>query len=170
MTRLFVPALTALTLLLCAAPALAQGGPKIAVVDFQRALNEVEEGKTAKRTLEGRYEQAKLELEAKRVEVEQMAEDLEAQRPMLSEAALREKEGEYQGRALEFQQMMMEHQQEMALMEQELTGDILEKLYTVAGSIAAEGGFNLVIEASAVVYVNGTTDITDQLIARFNTK
>jgi outer membrane protein len=155
--------------LLVAAPALAQSGPKIGIVNFQQALNEVEEGKTAKATLEGRYEQARQEVEAKKAEVEQLAQDLEAQRPMLSDDALRDKESDYQSKMIEFQQIMME-QQTMALMEQELTGEILEKLYAVAGTIGAEGGFNLIIESSAVVYVNGTTDITDQVIARFNNK
>lgn len=161
--------LATLTLLLCAGPALAEG-PKIGVVDLQRALNEVEEGKTAKRTLESRYEQARQQVEGKKAELEQMGQDLEAQRPMLSSEALRQKESDYQGKMLEFQQMLMESQQEMAMMETELTGDILQKLYAVAGTIGAEGGFNLIVEATAVVYVNGITDITDQVIARFNSK
>ena len=164
-------ALTLIALsLLVAGPAFAQAGPKLGIVDFQRALNEVEEGKTAKSTLEGRYEQARLEVEAKRAAIEQMGADLEAQKPMLSVDALRQKESEYQAKMIEFQQIMMEQQQTMALMEQELTGDILEKLYAVAGTIGAEGGFNLIVEASAVVYVNGTVDITEQVIARFNNK
>ncbi len=167
--RRFTLVLAALSILLAAAPASAEG-PKIGIVDLQRALNEVEEGKTAKRTLEQRYETARQEVEGKKVALEQLGEDLEAQRPMLSEDALREKESEYQGKMLEFQQMLMESQQEMAMMETELTGDILEKLYAVAGTVAAEGGYNLVVEATAVVYVNGTTDITDQVIARFNSK
>ncbi|MCP4870920.1 MAG: OmpH family outer membrane protein [Proteobacteria bacterium] len=164
----FVLILTTLSLFM-ATPALAEG-PKLGIVDFQRALNEVEEGRTAKATLEGRYEQARLEVEAKRAAIEQMAADLEAQKPMLSADALREKESEYQAKMIEFQQIMMEQQQTMAMMEQELTGDILEKLYAVAGTIGAEGGYNLIVEASAVVYVNGTVDITEQVIARFNNK
>ncbi len=155
--------------LFAATPALAEG-PKIGIVDFQRALNEVEEGKTAKATLESRYEAARVEVEARRAEVEQMAQDLEAQRPMLAPEAIREKESEYQQKMIEFQQIMMEQQQTMALMEQELTGDILEKLYATAGTIGAEGGYNLIVEASAVVYVNGTQDITEQVINRYNNK
>jgi len=161
--------LTTLSLLV-ASPVFAQAGPKLGVVNFQRALNEVEEGRTAKATLEGRYEQARLEVEALRTSVDVMGQDLEAQRPMLSPEALRDKESAYQAKAIEFQQAMMEQQQTMALMEQELTGEILEKLYAVAGTIGAEGGFNLIVESSAVVYVNGTVDITDQVIARFNNK
>ena len=57
-------------------------------------------GETAKRTLEGRFEQVRLQVEAKGAEVQQLQEDLEAQRPMLSAEALREKESEYQAAAI----------------------------------------------------------------------
>ena len=161
---------TALLLLSVASPALAGDGTKIGVVDLQKALNDCEEGKRARSTLETRFERARQAIEKMRAEVEQLQSDLEAQRPMLSSSAIKEKEQELQTKMIEFQQMLYESQQQMALMEQELTGDILTKLYTVAGTIAAEGGFNLVIESSAVVYVNGTIDITDQVIARYNAK
>ena len=148
----------------------AQSGSKLGVVDFQRALNEVSEGKKAKANLEERYEATRLQVESRRAEVQQMQENLEAQRVMLSATALTEKEQALQTKMVEFQQLVMESQQEMGLMEQELTAGILEKLYKVAQGIGAEGGFNLVVESSAVVFVNGVTDITDQVIAKFNSK
>jgi outer membrane protein len=158
--------IAALLLLLSAAPAMAQS--KIAVVDFQRALNESEEGKKAKANLEQKFEKARLKLEAERANVQQMQEELEAQKVMLSSEALSEKENALQQRMLEFQQTVMENQQEMALLEQEMTGSILEKLYKIAQGVAAEDGFNLVIEASAIVYNNGTMDLTPKVISRYN--
>ena len=164
--RLVLAPLAALVILLSAAPALAQ--TKIAVVDFQRALNESEEGKKAKSNLEERFEKARQTLEAERAAVQQMQEDLEGQKVMLSAEALSEKENALQQKMLEFQQAVMANQQEMALLEQEMTGSILEKLYKIAQGVAAEDGFNLVIEASAVVYNNGTMDLTPKVISRFN--
>ncbi len=159
-----------LAVLFCAPSAFAQAPVKVGVVDFQRALNEVAEGKKAKATLEQRYESTRLQVEAKRAELQQMKENIEAQGVMLSPDALSEKEQAYQKEMIAFQQVLMESQQEMALMEQELTSGILEKLYKTAQGVGAEAGFNLIVEASAVVFVNGITDITDQVIARFNTK
>jgi outer membrane protein len=157
-------------LALPAAAAAQSAATKIGVVDFQRALNEVEEGKKAKKTLETRFEKARLTIEGKRAELQRIKEDLDTQSVMLAPDALRAKENDYQNRMMEFQQMLLENQQEMQLMEQELTGGILEKLFNTASGIGAEQGFNLIIESSAIVYVNGTQDITEQVIARFNTK
>lgn len=164
--RLVFAPLAALLILLTAAPAMAQ--TKIAVVDFQRALNESEEGKKAKANLEERFEKARQALEAERASVQQMQEDLEGQKVMLSAEALNEKENALQQKMLEFQQNVMENQQEMAMLEQEMTGSILEKLYKIAQGVAAEDGFNLVIEASAIVYNNGTMDLTPKVISRYN--
>ena len=162
--------LTFLVVFAAVPAAYAQAGSKFGIVDFQRALNEVSEGKKAKANLEERYEATRIKVESQRSEVQRMQEDLEAQRVMLSAAALTEKEQALQSKMVEFQQLVMESQQEMGLMEQELTSGILEKLYKVAQGIGAEGGFNMVVESSAVVFFNGVTDITDQVIAKFNSK
>ena len=160
-----------LLMLLVTAPAFAQaGGAKIGVVNLNRALNDCEEGKRARTTLEGRFEKARQAIESKRALVEQAQQELEAQRPMLSATALKDKQGEVQQQMVEFQQIAMENQQEMALMEQELTGDIVDKLFKTAQKIGAEGGYNIIIEAQTIVYLNGTTDITDEVIARYNNK
>lgn len=166
--RLFVAPLLALALLLSAAPAMAE--TKIAIVDFQKALNDSAEGKKAKANLEEKFEAARQKLEAEKAVVEQMQAELEGQRVMLSAEALTEKENALQQKMIEFQQLVMGNQQEMAMLEQEMTGSILEKLYTIAQGIAAEDGYNLVIEKSAVVYDNGTMDLTPKVISRYDTK
>lgn len=164
--------LTALMLVLSTPLAsLAQGLPtRIGVVDFQRALLEVEDGKKAKKTLETRFETKRQALEAKKAEIEQMKTSLEAQAMMLSEQARKTKEEEYQQKVMAFQQEMMESQQEMAMMEQELTGGILEKLGDVAEGIGKEQGYTLIVEAGTVVYVGDGLDLTTQVISRYNTK
>jgi outer membrane protein len=160
----------ALSVLVVASPAAAQNTTKIGIVDLQRALNEVEEGKKAKANLEKQMEQVRLKVEAQRTEVATLQEDLEANRMMWAPDVVAEKEGVLQQKMVAFQQMAMEAQQEMVLMEQELTSDILEKLYGVAQTVGNEDGFNLIIEASAVVYINGAMDITGKVISKFNNK
>ena len=71
---------------------------------------------------------------------------------------------------MKFQQEVAADQQEMAMMEQELTGGILERLLNVAQAIGKEQGYTLVIEAQAVVFAEDTLNITNQVIARFNAK
>ena len=80
MRRFLLPLL--LLALLIPATASAQG-MKFGVVDFQKALNDVEEGKRARATLEQRFEEKRLGLEARKAELEQMQESLEAQKSLL---------------------------------------------------------------------------------------
>lgn len=143
---------------------------KIAVVDFQAALNEVEEGKKARKELETRFEEKRLSLAARQAELETEMETLEAQKSLLNEETLRQKEQEFNAKAMKFQQEVAADQQEMAMMEQELTGGILERLLNVAQAIGKEQGYTLVIEAQAVVFAEDSLNITNQVIARFNAK
>ena len=76
----------------------------------------------------------------------------------------------FQTKYVEFQQMVVSSEQEMGLLQNELTNDLLEKLYKVAQAVGAEAGYNLLLESTAVVYVNGVADITDLVITRFNDK
>lgn len=168
--RTTLSALIAVLLLATVATPAFAADVKIGIVDLQKALNDCEEGKRARATLEGRFDKAMQLIEQKKAQVQQAQDDLEAQRPMLSASAVKEKEGDLQKRMVEFQQIAMENQQEMSLMEQELTGGILQKLFKTAQTIGAAGGYNLIIEKQTVVYINGTTDITDQVIARYNSK
>jgi len=162
--------LAALGLLVAASPAAAQATTKIGIVDLQKALNEVEEGKKAKGNLEKRMEEVRLRVEAQRTEVASLQEELESNRMMWAADVVKDKESTLQNKMVAFQQMAMEAQQEMVAMEQELTADILEKLYGVAQTVGNEDGFNLIIEASAVVYINGAMDITGKVISKFNAK
>ena len=158
--------------LLLALPSMAhaQSAVKLGVVDFQQALNDVEEGKKARATLEKRFDEKRVSLEARKAELEQMRDSLEAQKALLSENALRAKEADFNTKAVEFQTDMVNAQQEMAAMEQELTGGILEQLLNVAQAIAKEQGFTLVVEAQSVVFAMDSLDITAQVISRFNGK
>ncbi len=169
MRKLFTAITIALLSLTLAAPASAQA-LKIAVVDLQKALNDVEEGKRAKANLETQMEQARLKLEKEKAEIEQMRDELQAQAVMLSESALREKEAAFNVRAAAFQQSMLETQQTMALLEQELTGALLVKLTDMAAVIGKEKGYTLVLEKTAVLYNIDGMDITSDVVTRYNAK
>lgn len=170
MRTIIITLATALCLFTAASPALAQSSIKIGVVDLQKALNDCEEGKRARTTLEARFDKAMQAIETKKAEVQRAQDDLDAQRPMLSAEAIKEKEADLQKKMIEFQQIAMENQQEMALMEQELTGGILQKLLNTAKTIGGEGGYTIILEQQTVVFDNGVTDITSQVVSRYNSK
>ena len=168
--RVSLFALLALAALLLPATATAQVALKVAVVDFQRALNEVEEGKKARTQLEAMFETTRLDLEKDKAEIEALGRSIEEQQIMLSETALAAKKQEFQEKYVVYQQKAMESQQQMAMLEQELTADILMKLSNVASDVAKEQGYTLVIEATSVIHSEPSMDITDSVVTRFNSK
>src|SRR3989338_1267006 len=64
---------------------------KVAVVDFQLALNNVEQGKKAKAALKIEFDSKQKKLDLMQKELQTMKEDIEKQRVVLSESSLRSK-------------------------------------------------------------------------------
>jgi Outer membrane protein len=143
---------------------------KIGLVDFQRALNEVEEGKRAKAALKAQFDQKQNSLTAKQESLKTLKDQLETQRAALSADAIKKKEAEYRDQFLELQKTLAMYRNEMATKEAELTQTIVKRLRNVVASIGAKDGYNLIFEASqdALLYAPNATDLTPQVISGFN--
>ena len=96
MSRSLIAITVLLAVLSLSSTAMAQSAMKIGVVNLQRAINEVSEGKKARANLESRMEKIKAEVDKRRKELETMQESLEAGEMMLSEEALTEKRTAFQ--------------------------------------------------------------------------
>ena len=81
---------------------------KIGYVDMMRALNEVNEGKTAKAKLEADGKAKKKKLEIMQAELKKMKEDLDKQSLILSKEALAEKQAKFQQKFVDLQRTTME--------------------------------------------------------------
>jgi outer membrane protein len=163
---LFACALTASGLVHAAQPA--AGELKIGVVDLQRALNEVDEGATAKKSLKTEFEGKQKALDAKQNELKAMKDDLDARGSMMKPEAKQEKIAELQKRLMEVQQTYMQMQQELTKKESELTSEIFKKMGTLLQAMGSEQDLTLVVEKSAVLYSKGHLDLTNELIRRYN--
>lgn len=150
-------------------PAFAQG-TKIAYVDLQRALNEVDDGKAAKSRLKKDFEKKQKTLDAKQQDVKKLKEDLEAQAMMLSEDAKRQKAMELQKKMYELQQMYVELQGELSKQEAKATKDIFVKMGKLIEQIGKEKGYDLILEKteSSVLYAKDGMDVTSELVKRYN--
>lgn len=151
-------------------PAAAQSAPalKIAVVDLNQALNEVEEGKAAISSLEKRFAEKKALLEKKKKDLQAMQEDLERKAAVMNDEAKRTKARELQDKYTEFQRSTMEAENEMGMLRQQLQDDIAEKLKKVCATLAQQQGYTLVVEKSVAWYSLPSYDITPQLIKAYN--
>lgn len=143
---------------------------KIGLVDFQKALNDVEEGKRAKASLKAQFEQKQAALTAKQNALKGLKDQLETQRAALSPEAMKAKEAEYRDKFLDLQKTLTQFQSEMATKEAEMTRGIIVKMRGAVQSVGQKGGYNLIFETSqdAVLYAPGATDLTAQVVSAYN--
>ncbi len=156
----------------CALPTAAMAQVKIAVVDFQEALNQVDEGATAMAKLEGMREEKMKSIEKMRQSLANMQTELRNQSSILSESALKAKEEEFMQAQMQFQQVAMGAEQELQAEYLAMMDKFIVKLQAVAQSIGDERGYGLIFEVneSGVVHHSGLDDITAELIKRYNAK
>ena len=158
--------LALLGLLVSSTPAMAAG---IAVVDFQRAVTETDEGKAAQQRLDAMYASRKTEIEKMQSDLETELKDFQARAMILSEEARAEAEQTLMVKQQQFQALYVQYQQEMQQNYFTLLQDLDTKMRALTETIAREKGFDLVVDRAAIVYVGGgTIDMTDELIVRYN--
>ncbi len=143
---------------------------KIGVVDLQRAINETEDGRQAKRRLKKLFDERQKSLNAKQESLKAQKDSLERQQDVLSEDALRKKVEQYQADLMDLQNEYVQYQQELSTKEGELTQKILEKMQGILRRIGQTDGYTMIIEANegGVVWVPANLDLTDVLIQRYN--
>ena len=161
--RLLVAAL----LLALSTPALAED-VKLGFVDLQRALNEVDEGATAKKALKKEFDEKQKTLDAKQNELKALKEELDSRGTMMKPEVKQEKLNDLQKRLLETQQLYFQLQQELSKREGEATAEIFKKMGVILQTLGEEQSFAMIVEKSAVVYAKPSLDVTNELIRRYN--
>ena len=142
---------------------------KVAYVDLNRALNEVEEGKKAKAQLEGEGNALRKKIELKQKEIQQEKENLDKQRPILSAEASREKEMKLQQAFMELQKMGAESEKTFAEKEGSYIKPIGEKLKKIILKLGQERGYAVILPKEMILYAPEGNDLTNEVIRIYNT-
>lgn len=143
---------------------------KVATVDFQRAINEVAEGKTAKAKLEAMYAEKKAALDQMQANFSKKQADYQKQAVVLSDSAKKQKEDELNNDMMQLQASYQRYEGEFQQAYMGAMDTLLQKMRKIAAEIGKEGNYTLVIEVTegGIVYSVSTVDITDELIKRYN--
>lgn len=141
---------------------------KIGYIDMQRAINEVEEGKKAKKKLRRIFKARQKELQEKQEELEKMKSTLQKEVALLKEDVKKKKLLEYQKKVMELQQFVYKNQKELAEKESEMLKPIMERMQKLLADIAKKGKYSLIMERRAILYLPKSADLTDKLIKRYN--
>ena len=156
------------------APTAPSGPAKIAVVSFQAAVAQTNEGQRNFAELEKKYSPREQQLKALNDEVESLTKQLQAQGDKLSEAAraaqaktIDEKKKKLDRDA---EDARNDFQQEMG----QIYNSLASKVYDVMSAYAQQQGYTMVLDVSQqqnpVLYASPSTDISKAVIAAYNLK
>jgi len=139
---------------------------KIGYVDVQKVLNESRLGRAEKKALEDEGRKVTSIIQRKQGELKALKESLEKQAVMLSEAARREKEREYQRELKEFERLVKDSRDELRQKERERTGKVLKSIQQMVSKVGQEEKFTVILEKteSFILYAPKEIDLTDKII------
>jgi outer membrane protein len=160
-----------------AAAAAPTGSTKIAVINFQAAVMQTNEGQRNFAELRKKFEPKQAQLKTEADEIDALKKQLQTSGDKLSDAerqtrlkTIDDKEKSYQRTGEDAQN---DFQQEMASTYQQLA----EKVYGSLNTYATDNGFGVVLDASAsqqqaptVLWAGQGTDITMAVVQAYNTK
>ncbi len=160
----------ALPLALLLLGAAAQAEVKIAFVDMQRALLEVEDGKKAKSQLETMKTQRQGQLDAQQDELRKMQKDLEAQSEFMTAEVKNTKEKDFREKLGKLQLTYAQLQQELAKEEAQLTKGIFQRMGRILQEIGEKEGYSMIFEKteSSLLWAQRHLDLTNDLIRKYN--
>ena len=143
---------------------------KVAYVDIQRAINECNTGKEAKKVITKDIEKIQHLGADKQKELQTMKESFEKQTLMLTPEARAQKEKEYQSKLREFQRWADDTQNEMNQKRMEMERNISAGLIKVIQKLGTEEGYTFILEKNEtiVLYASKTLDITDRVIKAYD--
>jgi Skp family chaperone for outer membrane proteins len=156
-----------IAILFSSVPAFAGG---IAVVDFQQALNDVQEGKLASARLDGMFAEKQGAVKRLEGQLQGLVDEYEKQKLILSADTRMAKEQAIMELQRTYQMTAMQAEQEMQAAYASSMEGLITKLRIMAEAMGKEKSYDIVIEVTegGIVYWGGAADITAELIKRYN--
>lgn len=150
--------------------AAAESSLKIGVVSFQQALNDVEQGKTAKSTLKSEFDAKQKKLDLQQEELKKLRDDLDRQKLVSADKVSQQKEQDFNKKFMDLQKNFADYRQEIAEREAAYTAAILKNLREICQEIGKKEGYTLIVENSqdAVLYAGSKDDLTGRVIKLYN--
>jgi Skp family chaperone for outer membrane proteins len=160
-----------LTIVLFSSYALSQArGVRIAYVDMEYILENVEEYRDATEQLDTKVQKWKVEIEQKQSAVEQMKKDLMAERVLLTDELISEREEEIEiaeKEMVEYQQDRFGPQGDLVVQKRLLIQPIQDQVFNEVQKIGANKKYDFIFDKSAdvvMLYSQKRHDVSDQIL------
>ncbi|RNL77897.1 OmpH family outer membrane protein [Sinomicrobium pectinilyticum] len=157
-------------LLASAWAAQAQRGVRIAYIDMEYILENVQEYQEASSQLNARVEKWKMEVEEKKNAIAQMKKELDAEKVLLTKELIEEREEEIQlaeEEMLQYQQDRFGPEGDMIRQKHLLVKPVQDRVFNAVQEIANRRAYDFVFDRSAdvvMLYSNKKHDISDQIL------
>lgn len=148
---------------------LAEKNRRYGVVDMQRVILSVDEGKQARQKLEKQIKAKEKLLRKSKQELDTLNKEWQSQAPLLNESAKIKKQQQFQEKFVSLRNKEMEFQAEIKRKEQQATKDIAVKIARLVEQMAVKMKLEVVFESSSgLLYIKEPLDITDKVIDSYN--
>lgn len=143
---------------------------KIGVIDIQKAVNECNEGKEAKKAIIKEVEKFQRQFAEKQKELQAMKEAFDKQAPMLKPEVRSAKEKEFQAKVREFQRWQEDTQNEINQKRVEMERNISVGLQKVIQKLGNDEGYIFILELNdnIVLFASKAIDLTDRIIKLYD--
>jgi outer membrane protein len=157
-----------------AAPAAPAGPTKIAVVAFQVAVAQTNEGQRNFADLQKKYDPRRQQLKAQSDEIDTLTKQLQASASTLSDAERSSRAAAIDVKKKKLDRDAQDAQSDFEQAMNELYQGLASKVYDVMQSYAEQQGYSLVLDISQqqspVLFANTGSNITKQVIDAYNVK
>lgn len=144
---------------------------KIGVVDMEKILKTLPKSVKIHAEIEADFNKKKKELEKSEDDLHTLEKDLEKKKAVLSEEAIRQKQLDLQKQMAAFREKVAKSQMDIQKKQNDMISPVLEQIKKAIAEVAAERGYNLVMNQDAdLLYVGKTTDMTDEILKYMDTK
>jgi outer membrane protein len=158
-----------------AAPAPAPAGPaKVAVIMFQAAVMQTNEGQRNFADVQKKFEPKRDQIKSLGEEVDNLKKQLQAQGDKLSPAESAARTKTIDDKTKQAQRLMEDAQTDYNTALQEMFQTLSQKVFEVVDSYAKAQGYTLVLDASQqqspILWAADATNITKQVVEAYNAK
>ncbi|MGO8990736.1 MAG: OmpH family outer membrane protein [bacterium] len=143
---------------------------KIGWLDMQKAVNECNAGKEAKKALIKEAERDQRAITEKQNELKEMKESLEKQVLLLTPEARMTREQEFRTKLRDFQRWGEDVQNELNQKRIEMERNIASNLIKVVQAIGTNEGYTVILQKNenVLLFSSNSTDLTDRVIKAYD--
>jgi len=143
---------------------------KIAFINMKDILLLSDQGKGATAEFQTVFQKKRENIQSREAKLKEMKEELEKQRLVLTETAMREKELEYQKQFRDYKRVVEDSNAEIQRMDKELSRKMIPEILKIVNEIGKRDGYTMILDitTAGIAYHSKARDITKQVILEFN--